>query len=149
MSRTTRALCGLLASVAVAGCGAPPGGSTSSAAECGNGPDGLPRKLACTGLYADAATETLAADVAAYGPSLSMWADGAEKRRFIRLPPGTNATDCDACPGHGRRRPRGGLDQRDVSRSDWARGETRVRVYGEEGRTWPALSANRFREYAR
>jgi hypothetical protein len=33
--------------------------------------------------------------VPAYDPSLSMWADGAEKRRFIRLPPGTTIDTSD------------------------------------------------------
>jgi hypothetical protein len=48
-----------------------------------------PTDLACTGLFADAAHGTVAADVLEFAPGESLWADGATKRRFIRLPPGT------------------------------------------------------------
>ncbi|HEV3193091.1 MAG TPA: hypothetical protein VGY54_21435 [Polyangiaceae bacterium] len=48
-----------------------------------------PTDLACTGLYADGALGTVAADVLAFAPGESLRADGATKRRFIRLPPGT------------------------------------------------------------
>lgn len=50
---------------------------------------GLPERLADTGLYADLATKTVAADVLAFSPQYPLWTDGAAKRRWIRLPPGT------------------------------------------------------------
>lgn len=48
----------------------------------------LPAALSQTGLYADIAAGVLASDVVAYEPGFELWSDGAEKRRFIRLPPG-------------------------------------------------------------
>lgn len=47
----------------------------------------LPRHLRDTGLYAPAGGE-IAADVRAFTPQYALWSDGAEKRRWIRLPPG-------------------------------------------------------------
>ncbi len=49
-----------------------------------------PSTLACTGLYADLATKTLAAGVQFYQPAVALWADNAEKMRWIQLPPGTH-----------------------------------------------------------
>lgn len=59
--------------------------------------DGLVKHLDCTGLYADAATRALAADVKPYEPALEFWSDGADKSRFLYLPPGTkiDITDFD------------------------------------------------------
>ena len=48
----------------------------------------LPQNLRETGLYARGATE-IAADVLAFSPQYPLWSDGAEKHRWIRLPPGT------------------------------------------------------------
>ncbi|WP_437974067.1 hypothetical protein WMF11_36625 [Sorangium sp. So ce295] len=48
----------------------------------------LPSALSETGLYADIAARAVASDVVAYEPGFALWSDGAEKRRFIRLPPG-------------------------------------------------------------
>ncbi|WP_437971230.1 hypothetical protein WMF04_18885 [Sorangium sp. So ce260] len=48
----------------------------------------LPAALSQTGLYADIAARAVASDVVAYEPGFELWSDGAEKRRFIRLPPG-------------------------------------------------------------
>ena len=45
--------------------------------------------LACTGLYADFATKEVAASALAYTPSTPLWSDGAQKQRWIELPPGT------------------------------------------------------------
>jgi len=47
----------------------------------------LPALLSETGLYADAAREVLADGVLRYRPLAELWSDGAEKERFIRLPP--------------------------------------------------------------
>ena len=45
--------------------------------------------LACTGLYANFATKEVAASAFAYTPSSPLWSDGAQKQRWIELPPGT------------------------------------------------------------
>jgi len=57
-----------------------------------------PSSLAETGLYADAATKTLAPGVLPFSPQYPLWSDGATKRRWIRLPEGTaiDASDPDA-----------------------------------------------------
>lgn len=54
--------------------------------------------LSQTGLYSDAAQQTLAAGVQAYEVRLELWADGATKKRFLYLPPGSkiDTTDPDA-----------------------------------------------------
>lgn len=61
--------------------GLPPG--------CNTGAQGEPTELRCTGLYADWATKTVAANVRPYDPGLHLWSDGAGKTRWIYLPPGT------------------------------------------------------------
>ena len=48
-----------------------------------------PSTLTCTGLYADIATKTLAPGVRFYQPAVPLWSDGAQKMRWIQLPPGT------------------------------------------------------------
>ncbi|WP_394823209.1 PQQ-dependent sugar dehydrogenase [Pendulispora albinea] len=66
--------------------------STDGAAagdDCAPGEDGLPSHLRCTGLYADFVRKTLAAGVRAYEPGLQLWSDGAEKQRYLYLPPGS------------------------------------------------------------
>ncbi|WP_242356959.1 MULTISPECIES: hypothetical protein [Anaeromyxobacter] len=57
-----------------------------------------PPRLADTGLYADAATRRIDPAVLPYTPQYPLWSDGATKRRWIRLPPGSaiDATDPDA-----------------------------------------------------
>jgi hypothetical protein len=45
--------------------------------------------LACTGLYADFATKEVAGNALAYTPSSPLWSDGAQKQRWIELPPAT------------------------------------------------------------
>ncbi|MBL8862354.1 MAG: hypothetical protein JNK02_10115 [Planctomycetes bacterium] len=56
-----------------------------------------PKRLADTGLYADFATRTIAADVLPFTPQYPLWTDGATKARWIRLPPGSaiDASDPD------------------------------------------------------
>jgi hypothetical protein len=56
-----------------------------------------PDDLACTGLYADWATKTIAADAVAYTPGLVFWSDGALKTRWLHLPAGSkiDTTDMD------------------------------------------------------
>ncbi|MBL8682383.1 MAG: hypothetical protein JNK05_24670 [Myxococcales bacterium] len=54
--------------------------------------------LAETGLFAPGSTDALAPGVRAYRPRYELWSDGASKRRWIWLPPGTriDATDVDS-----------------------------------------------------
>lgn len=54
--------------------------------------------LAETGLFAPGSTDVLAPGVRAYRPRYELWSDGATKRRWIWLPPGSriDATDADA-----------------------------------------------------
>jgi hypothetical protein len=48
-----------------------------------------PSTLACTGLYSDFATKEVAANALSYTPSTPLWSDGAQKQRWIELPPDT------------------------------------------------------------
>jgi hypothetical protein len=48
-----------------------------------------PDRLSDTGLYADFGTRTLAPGVMAFSPRYPFWSDGAEKNRYLLLPPGT------------------------------------------------------------
>jgi hypothetical protein len=50
--------------------------------------DGVKKHLACTGLYSDFATKTVSAAVKEYKPALEFWSDGAEKKRWVKLPAG-------------------------------------------------------------
>ncbi len=54
-----------------------------------------PMNLLETGLYADLASETLAAGVVEYTVNYPLWADGAAKRRFVFLPPGSTINTAD------------------------------------------------------
>ena len=58
----------------------------------------LPEHLGDTGLYADRTLTRLAPGLLHYTPQYPLWSDGATKRRWIRLPPGTfiDARDADA-----------------------------------------------------
>ena len=62
-------------------------GDSSAPEEC---PDAgrLPATLACTGLFADVVKKKLAPGVMPFTPSSPLWSDGAEKSRWIYLPPG-------------------------------------------------------------
>lgn len=51
-------------------------------------PDPLPQHLHETGLFADAGT-TIAAKNLPFAPQYPLWSDGARKRRWIYLPPGS------------------------------------------------------------
>ncbi|MGH7269910.1 MAG: hypothetical protein ACREJ3_05715, partial [Polyangiaceae bacterium] len=48
-----------------------------------------PVSIQCTGLYSNVATKELAVGVRAYAPAVPLWADYADKGRWIWLPPGT------------------------------------------------------------
>jgi hypothetical protein len=49
----------------------------------------LPRSLRETGLHAPGSTTELRADIVAFSPQYPLWSDGAEKRRWLFLPPGS------------------------------------------------------------
>src|SRR5688572_23474543 len=57
-----------------------------------------PGTLRETGLYADAAMRAVAATNLPFAPQYPLWTDGAQKRRWIYLPPGTtiDASNPDA-----------------------------------------------------
>jgi hypothetical protein len=54
-----------------------------------------PTHLVCTGLYADIATKAVAPGLETYAPAVPLWSDGAEKQRWISLPPGTTIDNSD------------------------------------------------------
>jgi hypothetical protein len=60
-------------------------------------PDADTTVLSNAGFYADFDDKTVAADLVEYEPAYELWADGAAKRRFLYLPPGTtiDVTDPD------------------------------------------------------
>ncbi len=55
-----------------------------------------PSTLECTGLYSDIASKTLAPGVQFYQPAVPLWSDGAEKKRWILLPGGTQINTSNA-----------------------------------------------------
>lgn len=90
------------AACVLAGCGdnkalpdAPPG---AEAPIVDVGPDADPLKpltLAGTGLCTNAECTTFSSDVIEYKPRFELWSDGATKRRWIYLPPGTQIDTSD------------------------------------------------------
>jgi len=76
---------------------------TGAAGGCGDGdgfrfvPQGDYERLSDAGLYTDIETKTLAPDLTEYGVHSVLWSDGADKRRFLRLPRGErlDTTDMD------------------------------------------------------
>jgi hypothetical protein len=68
----------------------------TAALACGGGGDATcdetdrdPQDLFCTGLYATQSPATYAASAAPYTPGVKFWSDGAEKQRYLYLPPGS------------------------------------------------------------
>jgi hypothetical protein len=49
----------------------------------------LPERLSDTGLFVEGSTTEVRPDVLAFSPQYPLWSDGAIKRRWIYLPPGT------------------------------------------------------------
>lgn len=49
----------------------------------------VPYDIRCTGLYACFSTKTVAASHRGYAPAYKLYSDGAEKQRWLFLPPGT------------------------------------------------------------
>jgi hypothetical protein len=73
----------VLALAGALGCGAQNDGSG-----CAESPDGLPLQLSCTGLYDAQRPLAYAATALPYTPGVTFWSDGAEKQRYLYLPPG-------------------------------------------------------------
>lgn len=75
--------------------GAVDAGVSLYAAECAEAGAPPPMSIECTGLYTNVATKEFSAGITAYAPAVPLWADNAEKERWISLPPGTtiDATD--------------------------------------------------------
>src|SRR5438552_2107607 len=65
-----------------AGCGGPD-------ATCVEPASGAPTDVFCTGLYLDRDPSRHAQDVLPYQPGVTFWSDGAEKQRYLYLPPGS------------------------------------------------------------
>lgn len=63
-----------------------------------NAQDTLPQHLHQTGLYADASSTRIDPGNLEFSPQYPLWSDGARKRRWIHLPPGTtiDASNVDA-----------------------------------------------------
>ncbi len=55
----------------------------------------LPERLSLTGLYVPETAEALAPEVRSFRPRFELWSDGASKRRWIWLPPGTQIDTSD------------------------------------------------------
>lgn len=75
-----------------------PDGATPDAAapDAAGAPDaGFPTRLSEAGLYADIATFAIVAGAIEFEPAHALWSDGADKRRFIILPPGAQIDTSD------------------------------------------------------
>src|SRR6188472_1678937 len=55
----------------------------------------LPVRLSLTGLHAPGFAESMAPDVRSFRPRFELWSDGASKRRWVWLPPGTRIDTSD------------------------------------------------------
>lgn len=67
---------------------APPDGSSTGSTDAGD-----PTLLSMQGVYGDFAQRTIPSDAFAFEPRWSLWIDGATKRRWLILPPGTATID--------------------------------------------------------
>lgn len=64
--------------------------------DCMAASDGpLPSELRCTGLYGDWEAREYRCDVREYAPAFALWSDGAEKHRYVYLPPGSQVDVTD------------------------------------------------------
>ena len=75
-------------------CLSAPGEGLSASRE----PGPLPQRLSETGLFQKGSSTEILSDVVAFSPQYPLWSDGATKRRWIALPPGSfiDASDPDA-----------------------------------------------------
>lgn len=97
----------------------------------------LPQRVSELGLYADLRAGTVVDDVRAYRPTFALWSDGAQKRRWIRLPAGHTIDTADM---NAWRFPVGTELWKEFSLGG-KRVETRVlRKIGIEDSSWAAMS---------
>lgn len=68
--------------------GAGAGGAGGGAGGAGGAENLMPLLLSETGLYADTAAKVLAPDVYEFTPAYALWSDGADKKRWVYMPPG-------------------------------------------------------------
>ena len=68
---------------------ADPGDAAPRGCDGDRAADGMWQHLKCAGLYEDFTARRVDPALRAYKPALELWSDGAEKRRWIFLPPGT------------------------------------------------------------
>jgi hypothetical protein len=70
--------------------------ASDASSNCPSLTNDTPQDLACTGLYADLSTKQIATGLREYTPAVPLWSDGADKTRWIYLPPGTTIDATDA-----------------------------------------------------
>ena len=106
-------LASLLVAVALAGCSSSPSSpdaptdsgvpdtTTDVGTDSADAQDSAPADTAFNGLlskttlYSDFTSRTIAADAIAFEPAYALWTDGAKKRRWVQLPPGTKIDTSD------------------------------------------------------
>ncbi|MBI5537319.1 MAG: hypothetical protein HY898_31645 [Deltaproteobacteria bacterium] len=71
------------------------GSAGASGSDGGSGDSGVPDKLSATGLYAEISLGTLAPGVQPFHPAHALWTDGATKKRWVYLPPGSKIDTSD------------------------------------------------------
>jgi hypothetical protein len=101
-TRSIRLLAILCAARTVVGCsneGAPgtiDAGPQGPPLACGDPPaEGLPPDIYCTGLYQVRNPASYAKSALPYKPGVTLWSDGAEKQRYLALPPGATIDTSD------------------------------------------------------
>jgi hypothetical protein len=68
-----------------------PGSDCDADAQSGQ----MPTKLRCAGLYSDWTQQTIAGENTEFKPAVRLWSDGADKRRWVYLPPGSQIDSSD------------------------------------------------------
>lgn len=63
--------------------------------DCSDTEQHLPADVFCTGLYTGQNTKRHPSDVFAYTPGVTLWSDGAQKQRYLYLPPGARIDSSD------------------------------------------------------
>jgi len=84
-----------LGALSLQGCGGGGGGNDGGGdgGQCLGDPEvnawngAPPATLSGTGLYSDLSTQTLADGVRSFAPTYQLWSDGAQKSRWVKLPP--------------------------------------------------------------
>ncbi len=87
-----------LVTCAFSACGLIQVACSSDPPACVEPASGLPTDVFCIGLYAHHDKSKIAPGVLPYTPGVTLWSDGAEKHRYLYLPPSTaiDTTDLDA-----------------------------------------------------